>query len=145
VRPARPGRRAIPTKGRDGCDGRNRSDWTKRSPRLECCVDHDPGDDRYEPKTAKVTSDSLGLKDTTQFLQSGSTEGNSDAVSHASFRHLIGLAASSVTTDLLNILNTIRGFGQNQNQPSGASTDLTRTGPSPVPAMPAPTTQSRRL
>ncbi|MGX9148316.1 hypothetical protein [Mesorhizobium sp. 128a] len=29
-----------------------------------------------------------------------------------------------MTTDLLNVLNTIRGFGQNQNKPLGASTDL---------------------
>ncbi|MBZ9800036.1 hypothetical protein [Mesorhizobium sp. ES1-4] len=27
--------------------------------------------------------------------------------------------------DLLNVLNTISGFGQKQNQPSGASADLT--------------------
>jgi hypothetical protein len=30
-----------------------------------------------------------------------------------------------VTTDLLNVLKTISGFGNNQNKPSGASTDLT--------------------
>ncbi|WP_245262412.1 hypothetical protein [Mesorhizobium sp. WSM3626] len=30
-----------------------------------------------------------------------------------------------MTTDLLNVLNTVRGFGQNQNKPLGASTDLT--------------------
>jgi hypothetical protein len=30
-----------------------------------------------------------------------------------------------VTTDLLNVLKTISGFGQNHNKPSGASTDLT--------------------
>ena len=29
-----------------------------------------------------------------------------------------------MTTDLLNVLKTISGFGQNQNKPSGASTDL---------------------
>ncbi|TIR89253.1 MAG: hypothetical protein E5X08_28375, partial [Mesorhizobium sp.] len=74
-------------------------------------------------RTAAVTANSLGLKDTTQFLQSGSTD--SDAVSHASFRQLVSQAAGSVTTDLLNVLNTIRGFGQNQNKPLGASTDLT--------------------
>ncbi|MER8917058.1 hypothetical protein NKI32_24890 [Mesorhizobium sp. M0761] len=71
---------------------------------------------------ANVTTNTLGLKDSTQFLQSGSTD--SGAVSHASFRQLVGLAASSVTTDLLNVLNTISGFGQNQNKPLGASTDL---------------------
>jgi len=31
-----------------------------------------------------------------------------------------------VTTDLLNVLNTVRGFGQNQNKPSGATSDLTQ-------------------
>ncbi|MER9657866.1 hypothetical protein NKJ26_31350 [Mesorhizobium sp. M0152] len=30
-----------------------------------------------------------------------------------------------MTTDLLNVLKTIGGYGQNQNKPSGASTDLT--------------------
>ncbi|MER8937757.1 hypothetical protein [Mesorhizobium opportunistum] len=30
-----------------------------------------------------------------------------------------------MSTDLLNVLKTIGGFGQNQNKPSGASTDLT--------------------
>ncbi|MDX8521655.1 hypothetical protein [Mesorhizobium dulcispinae] len=30
-----------------------------------------------------------------------------------------------MSTDLLNVLNTIRGFGQNQNKPLGASADLT--------------------
>ncbi|WP_373424820.1 hypothetical protein [Mesorhizobium sp. SARCC-RB16n] len=29
-----------------------------------------------------------------------------------------------MTTDLLNVLKTIGGFGQNQNKPSGAITDL---------------------
>ncbi|RWE27251.1 MULTISPECIES: hypothetical protein [unclassified Mesorhizobium] len=30
-----------------------------------------------------------------------------------------------MTTDLLNVLNTIKGFGQNQNKSSGATSDLT--------------------
>ncbi|WP_245460237.1 MULTISPECIES: hypothetical protein [unclassified Mesorhizobium] len=30
-----------------------------------------------------------------------------------------------MTTDLLNVLNTVKGFGQNQNKPSGAISDLT--------------------
>ncbi|WP_127416705.1 MULTISPECIES: hypothetical protein [unclassified Mesorhizobium] len=30
-----------------------------------------------------------------------------------------------MTTDLLNVLNTVSGFGQNQNQSSGAASDLT--------------------
>ncbi|MER9171979.1 hypothetical protein NKI12_32755 [Mesorhizobium australicum] len=30
-----------------------------------------------------------------------------------------------MTTDLLNVLKTISGSGNNQNKPSGASTDLT--------------------
>ncbi|MCA0032665.1 hypothetical protein LB568_17965 [Mesorhizobium sp. B263B2A] len=63
------------------------------------------------------------MKDTGQFLQSGSTGNGSGGL--PSLRHLIGLAAGSVTTDLLNILNTIKGFGQNLNKPSGASTDQT--------------------
>ncbi|MER9702318.1 hypothetical protein [Mesorhizobium sp. M0151] len=72
-------------------------------------------------KTANVSSDSLGLKDTGQFLQSSST--GSDG--KPSLHQLIGLAAGSVKTDLLNVLNTIKGFGQNLNKPSGASTDQT--------------------
>ena len=35
------------------------------------------------------------------------------------------LAVSSTTTDLLNVLNTISGFGQNQNPQSGAIADPT--------------------
>ncbi|WP_181181702.1 MULTISPECIES: hypothetical protein [unclassified Mesorhizobium] len=31
-----------------------------------------------------------------------------------------------MTTDLLNVLNTVKGFGQNQNKPSGATSDLTQ-------------------
>ncbi len=38
---------------------------------------------------------------------------------------MIGLASTSLTKDLLNVLKTISGFGNNQNKPSGASTDLT--------------------
>ncbi|WP_184871761.1 hypothetical protein [Mesorhizobium sangaii] len=30
-----------------------------------------------------------------------------------------------MTTDLLNVLKTMSGFGQNQNKPSGSSADLT--------------------
>jgi len=52
------------------------------------------------------------------------TDGNGDPGNHASFRNLVGLAATSVTTDLLNVLRTISG-GQTRNKPSGASTDLT--------------------
>ncbi|WP_244420857.1 hypothetical protein [Mesorhizobium japonicum] len=74
-------------------------------------------------KTANVTSDSLGLKDSGQFLQPGSTGNGSGG--QPSLHHLIGLAAGSVTTDLLNILNTIKGFGHQQNQPSRATTDQT--------------------
>jgi hypothetical protein len=37
----------------------------------------------------------------------------------------VKLAVSSATTDLLNVLNTISGFGQNQNQQSGAIVDPT--------------------
>jgi len=74
-------------------------------------------------KTTNVTSDTLGLKDTGQFLQSGST--GSDTSGKSSLHQLIGLATGSVKTDLLNILNTIKGFGQNLNKPSGVSTDQT--------------------
>ncbi|TGZ39323.1 hypothetical protein EN805_30070 [bacterium M00.F.Ca.ET.162.01.1.1] len=74
-------------------------------------------------QTAKVTTDTLGLKDTNQFLQSGSTD--SSAGGRPSFSQLLGDAAGSVTTDLLNALNSVRGFGQNQDKPSGTNTDLT--------------------
>ncbi|WP_245489303.1 MULTISPECIES: hypothetical protein [unclassified Mesorhizobium] len=81
-------------------------------------------------KTAKVTTSSLGLKDTTHFLQSGSGDG--PAGGHGSFRQLLGQVTGSVTTDLLNVLSTIWGSGQNQNKSSGVSTDLasdkTKTG-----------------
>ncbi|MDG4879738.1 hypothetical protein [Mesorhizobium sp. WSM4884] len=30
-----------------------------------------------------------------------------------------------MTTDLLNVLSTVKGFGQSQNKPSGATSDLT--------------------
>jgi hypothetical protein len=65
------------------------------------------------------------LTDTTKFLQSGSTDTNGDPGKHASFGQLVSLAATSVTTDLLNVLKTISGSGNNQNKPLGASTDLT--------------------
>ncbi|WP_296739232.1 hypothetical protein [Mesorhizobium sp.] len=67
-----------------------------------------------------MTSSTLGLKDTTQFLQSGSGGGNGKS----SFGQLINQVVGSTTTDLLNVLNSVKGFGQNQNQPSGATSDL---------------------
>jgi hypothetical protein len=30
-----------------------------------------------------------------------------------------------MTTDLLNVLNAVKGFGENQNRPSGSASDLT--------------------
>ncbi|OHV89262.1 hypothetical protein ORS3428_15890 [Mesorhizobium sp. ORS 3428] len=30
-----------------------------------------------------------------------------------------------MTTDLLNVLNAVKGFGQHHNKPSGATSDLT--------------------
>jgi hypothetical protein len=67
-----------------------------------------------------LTASTLGLTDSKQFLQSGS----SGAASPASFGKLVSQAASSATTDLLNVLNAVKGFGQNQNKPSGAASDL---------------------
>jgi hypothetical protein len=54
-------------------------------------------------------------------LQSGPSGG----ASPASFGKLVSQAAASATTDLLNVLNSIKGFGQNQGKPSGATSDLT--------------------
>lgn len=73
---------------------------------------------------AKLTSDTLGLKDNSTFLKSSSTV-SSDTTSHASFRDLVKLAVNSATTDLLNVLNKISGFGQNQNPQSGGLADPT--------------------
>ncbi|MEI8720264.1 hypothetical protein [Mesorhizobium sp. ISC11] len=50
---------------------------------------------------------------------------SSDTDSQASFRQLVGLAGGSVTSDLLNVLNTIKGLSPNQNKTSGATSDLT--------------------
>ncbi|MBZ9820035.1 hypothetical protein [Mesorhizobium sp. CA4] len=53
-------------------------------------------------------------------MKSGSSGGGGPA----SFGKLVSQAANSATTDLLNVLNTVKGFGQNQNKPSGATSDL---------------------
>jgi hypothetical protein len=50
-----------------------------------------------------------------------STPKDSDT-GHGSFRNLVNLAVNSATTDLLNVLNTVSGFGQSQNK-SGAIAD----------------------
>ncbi|RWL34834.1 hypothetical protein [Mesorhizobium sp.] len=68
-----------------------------------------------------MTASTLGLTDSKQFLQSGSSGGGNPA----SFGKLVSQAAASATTDLLNVLNSIKGFGQNQGKPSGATSDLT--------------------
>ena len=98
-------------------DGSDSSNPGKGHPNDGTDADGSPG------HSAKVSADVLGLKDIKQFLQSGPASGNIHG--DVSFGQLVSQAAGSVTTDLLNVLNTIKGFGQNQNKLSGATSDLT--------------------
>jgi len=76
--------------------------------------------------TTAVSQDTLGLKPSTHFLSSSSTAGSGGHTSElASFKNLIGSVFGSLSTDLLNILNSVWGVGHNQNGKSGATVDLT--------------------
>jgi len=61
------------------------------------------------------------LKDVKKFLQPGS-DGSGNG---GSFKQLVSQIVGAVTTDLLNALNKVKGFGQTQNKQSGATSDLT--------------------
>jgi hypothetical protein len=72
------------------------------------------------------TPHSLGLPDWTRFLSSGSTNGgDATDTSPASFKVLISLAAESIVSDLLNMLKSVWGFGQNQSGLSASTFDPT--------------------
>jgi hypothetical protein len=73
------------------------------------------------------TPHSLGLPDWTRFLGSNSTTGSdwADANGPASFKVLISLAAESIVSDLLNVLKSVWGFGQNQSGVSASTFDPT--------------------
>jgi len=61
------------------------------------------------------------LRDTGRFAHVASE----NSAGRTSLHDLVGQAAGSVTTDLLNVLRSISGFGPEQNQPVGNGADPT--------------------
>ena len=71
-------------------------------------------------QAGSISTDTLGLKDIKQFIQSGGLSDSPDM-----FRQLISLVVVSIAADLLHLLASVAGFGQTQNKPSGSTIDLT--------------------
>jgi hypothetical protein len=86
---------------------------------------HRAGRNQNNKLAPAITSQSVSLKDRSQFLKSDAkAASNGWTDQFGSFRHLVGLASNSVASDLLRVLKPVKGFGPDRDRKSDANADL---------------------